>query len=220
MRLPARVANEELVRERRAHIVSSATHLLLKQGFHKTTIREIATAADLTMGTLYLYISRKEDLLYLIAETIMAHLSDCLRDVEAQEMPLETLRVSADYYFRAVDRLRREVALLYRESASMMPDHLEALKQSELQEREFFANIIRQGIKTGEFRPVDPTLSAHTLIMLAHMWTLNGWTLKDSFNIDEYLEQQIGFFLADLTGKPQGRHSPTRAAIAAGASPR
>ena len=102
----------------------------------------------------------------------------------------------------------------------MMPDHLEALKQSELQEREFFANIIRQGIKTGEFRPVDPTLSAHTLIMLAHMWTLKGWTLKDSFNIDEYLEQQIGFFLADLTGKPQGRHSPTRAAIAAGASPR
>ena len=153
------------------------------------------------MGTLYLYISHKEDVLYLIAEAIVSELSDGLRSVEPRETPLATLRASAEYYFRAVDRMRREVSLLYREAASLMPEHLEALKQSELQEREIFASIIREGIAKGDFRAVHPDLTAHNLIMLAHMWALKGWTLKDSFDLDAYIEQQLAFFLSDLVSE-------------------
>lgn len=176
----------------------SATDLLLRQGFHKTSVREIAAAANVTMGTLYLYISRKEDVLYLIADAIMSELADGLRSVKPGSTPTETLRASADYYFRAVDRMRREVSLLYREAESLVPEHLEALKQSELQERGFFASIIHDGIEQGEFRPVHPDLTAHNVIMLAHMWALKGWTLKDSFDLDAYIEQQLAFLLGDL----------------------
>lgn len=186
------------MRERQAHIVRSATGLLLRQGFHKTSVREIAAAANVTMGTLYLYIARKEDVLYLIADAIMSVLADGLRSVQPGDTPTETLWSAADYYFRAVDRMRSEVSLLYRESASLMPEHLQTLKQSELEEREFFASIIREGIEKGEFRPVHPDLTAHNVIMLAHMWALKGWTLRDSFDLDGYIEQQLAFLLGDL----------------------
>ena len=176
----------------------SATELLLRQGFHKTSVREIAAVANVTMGTLYLYISRKEDVLYLIASAIMSELADGLRSVERRDTPTQTLQSSADYYFRAVGRMRREVSLLYREAESLTPDQLDALKQSELQEREFFASIIQEGIEKGEFRPVHPDLTAHNVIMLAHMWALKGWTLKDSFDLDAYIEQQLAFLLGDL----------------------
>ena len=195
MRVQSKVADQALVRKRQAHIVSAATHLLLRQGFHKTSVREIAAAADVTMGGLYLYISRKEDLLYLIAESIMSELSQSLELIEDHGSPGETLRAGADRFFRAVDRMRREIKLLYRESASLLPEHLEALQQSELRERAFFSDVIREGIDRGEFAEIDPDLAAHDIIMLGHMWALKGWALKDSFSLDEYIDLQLGGIL-------------------------
>ena len=205
MVVPAKVADEALLAGRRQQIVSTATGVMLEKGFHRTSIRDIAAAADITMGTLYLYISRKEDVLYLIASAIMEDLSDGLLAVEQRETPPETLRAAAEHFFHAVAGLRREVALLYRESASMLPEHLEVLKQSELRERDFLAEIIRQGVAEGQFRPVNPELVAHNIIMLAHMWALKGWTLKDTFDISSYFNEQFDLILADVLPERRAR---------------
>ena len=196
--VPAKVADAALLAGRRQQIVSTATGVMLEKGFHRTSIRDIAAAADITMGTLYLYISRKEDVLYLIASAIMEDLSDGLLAVKPRGTALDTLHAAAEHFFNAVAGLRREVALLYRESASMLPEHLEVLKQSELRERDFLADIIRSGIDRGEFRPVNPELVAHNIIMLAHMWTLKGWTLKDTFDVSSYFRAQFDLILADV----------------------
>ena len=196
--VPAKVADAALLAGRRQQIVSTATGVMLEKGFHRTSIRDIAAAADITMGTLYLYISRKEDVLYLIASAIMEDLSDGLLAVEPRATALDTLHAAAEHFFNAVAGLRREVALLYRESASMLPQHLEVLKQSELRERDFLADIIRSGVERGEFRPLNPELVAHNIIMLAHMWTLKGWALKDTFDVSSYFRAQFDLILADV----------------------
>ena len=198
MVVPAKVADETLLAGRRQQIVSTATGVMLEKGFHRTSIRDIASAAGITMGTLYLYISRKEDVLYLIASAIMEDLSDGLLEVEPRSTALESLHAASEHVFNAVARLRPEVALLYRESASMLPEHLEVLKQSELRERDFLADIIRGGIGRGEFRPVNPELVAHNIIMLAHMWTLKGWALKDTFDVSSYFNAQFDLILSDV----------------------
>lgn len=205
MVVPAKVADEALLAGRRQQIVSTATGVMLEKGFHRTSIRDIAAAADITMGTLYLYISRKEDVLYLIASAIMEDLSDGLLAVEPRETPLDTLHAAAEHFFNAVAGLRKEVALLYRESASMLPEHLEVLKQSELRERDFLAEIIRQGMDAGQFRPVNPELVAHNIIMLAHMWALKGWALKDDFDVSSYFNAQFELILADVLPKRRER---------------
>jgi AcrR family transcriptional regulator len=196
--VPAKVANEALLAERRGKIVSAAVELMLHQGFHQTSVREIAAAAGVTMGTLYLYISRKEDVLYLASEAIMTELSDGLLGVERRESAVESLRDAARYFFGAVSRLRREVALLYRESASLLPEHLEVMKQAELRERDFLAAIVRDGIASGEFRPLDPELLAHDVIMLAHMWALKGWALRERFDEAGYFDAQFNVILSNL----------------------
>lgn len=203
MVVPAKVADEQLLTGRRRQIVSTATGVMLDKGFHRTSIRDIASAADITMGALYLYISRKEDVLYLIASAIMEDLSDGLLAVEPRETALASLHAAAEHFFHAVAGIRREVALLYRESASMLPEHLEVLKQSELRERDFLAEIIRRGIDRGEFRPVNPELVSHNIIMLAHMWALKGWALKDDFDVASYFSAQFDLILADIL--PEGR---------------
>ncbi len=47
-------------------IIAAARQLFVRQGFAETTIQEIAEAADVGLGTLYLYAKSKEDLLVLV----------------------------------------------------------------------------------------------------------------------------------------------------------
>lgn len=202
-----RVSDESLVSDRHEQIVKTATDLFLQRGFHKTSVRAIAEAAGLQIGTLYLYISRKEDVLYLITQAIMGELWESLQQVEPRPTAREFFTTAAESFFRACNRRRREMRLLYRESASLLPHQLNVLKQTELKEREFFASIIRTGIERGEFRSVNPDIMAHNVIALASMWALKAWSLIPLMDFETYLQEQLSFLTNQLIDTPS--NSPT-----------
>jgi len=52
--------------EKRARIVGAARRLFGEKGFQETTTQEIAEAADIGIGTLFLYARSKEDLLVMV----------------------------------------------------------------------------------------------------------------------------------------------------------
>lgn len=201
-KVPARVGDAELVVKRRRTIVRAATRLMLKQGYHKTSVREIAEAADLPMGTLYLYISRKEDVLYLITREVMQELYGTLTALEPTATPLETLRRAVEHFFAAVHSMRQEVRLMYRESASLLPEHLDATKQTELEGCDFFAAIIRDGIARGEFNEVDADVLARNIVMLGHMWSLKAWSLPERCDYASYFREQFDYLSAVLCQPP------------------
>ncbi|MEE9527351.1 MAG: helix-turn-helix domain-containing protein, partial [Syntrophobacteria bacterium] len=70
--VPTQVKDPELVKKRRRQIVDAAVELFIRKGFHKTTTREIAQKAGLSIGSVYEYVSTKEDVLYLVCDVIHA----------------------------------------------------------------------------------------------------------------------------------------------------
>ena len=70
--IPTQIKDPELVERRRRQIVDAAVQLFIKNGFHKTTTRQIAGAAGFSIGSLYEYIASKEDILYLVCDAIHA----------------------------------------------------------------------------------------------------------------------------------------------------
>ena len=48
------------------HIVEAACKVFFKKGYHPASMREIAKAADMSLGQIYHYISSKDDVLFLI----------------------------------------------------------------------------------------------------------------------------------------------------------
>jgi AcrR family transcriptional regulator len=201
----SKVANEELVSTRHAQLIAASAELFLRKGFHATTIREIADAVGWKMGTLYMYISRKEDILYLTARTIMHQLAVDDDRIAPRPTALETFRAAAEYYFRIVAKMHNELKLLYRESATLPPEYREAVKQAELRVWRFFQGIIARGIDNGEFRPVDVGIVGYNVIMLAHMWALKGWTLGQEYEFEPYLATQLSL-LCDQLRPGSGMH--------------
>ena len=66
------IKNKELVKERRRQIVDAAVPLFIERGYHKTTTRALAQATGLSIGSMYEYITTKDDVLYLVCMAIHA----------------------------------------------------------------------------------------------------------------------------------------------------
>jgi len=66
---------------RSEHILDAAANLFAERGFHRTTTRDIAEAANVAEGTLYNYFASKDDLLM----GIMRKLSDSLESTDRGE---------------------------------------------------------------------------------------------------------------------------------------
>lgn len=68
-------------------IIAEARQLFVRQGFAETTIQEIAEAADVGLGTLYLYARSKEDLLVLVFRENLLQMIETSFDSIPERLP-------------------------------------------------------------------------------------------------------------------------------------
>jgi AcrR family transcriptional regulator len=208
LRITSKVANENLLAERHERLVDAATELFVTNGFHKTSVREIAAAAGWRMGTLYLYITRKEDVLYLIVQRIMAELAGIIDEPRADTSARDVFRAAIDGYFRKAEHMSRELRLVYREWASLLPEHAAEARDLEAPVIDFFAGIVARGIESREFAPVDARMMALNVINMAHFWALKGM-LDQLISFDQYRAQQIDLLLSYLVHGGGAAATPT-----------
>jgi len=156
-------SRERRVARRRAEILAAAARAFSENGYAATTIAQIAEAADLAEGTLYNYFPSKRDLLLAVA-------AETARPVE------EVIDAASELHNRTalVDLIGRALALPEGQRAPLRAVLAEIWLDDELM-REFLtrrlepihrhlAAYISCQIASGQFRPVDPELTA-TLVM-------------------------------------------------------
>ncbi|NIR32746.1 MAG: TetR/AcrR family transcriptional regulator [Gammaproteobacteria bacterium] len=201
--IPTTVKDPDLVAQRRAEIVDVATRLFLKRGFHKTSIRDIARACPFNVASLYMYVSSKEDILFLVAQHLMAEKSRALQNVKTRSAgPVEALKTAFQKYCEIVDRYRPHIKLMYRELDVLPPDRQQTVLESEMAVVDVFEGLIAEGIRCDVFRSVEPRLLAHDAIFLAHMWALKHWSLKRFTTFQQFMAAQSDILLRTLI-KPE-----------------
>ena len=103
----ASVKDERLVEKRRNQMIKGAVALFKQKGFHRTTTREIAKAAGFSIGTLYEYIRTKEDVLYLVCDSIYDHVRERLqKELDQKKGTIESLKLGIANYFRVMDEMQ------------------------------------------------------------------------------------------------------------------
>ena len=83
--------NEEIRAATRASILSSALQLFAEKGYAHTTTRNIAQAADLSVGLMYHYFDNKESLLQAVFDFVMARIDAGITAVLLANPPGERL---------------------------------------------------------------------------------------------------------------------------------
>lgn len=203
--IPTQIKNLNLVERRRRQIVDAAVELFEKKGFHKTTTREIAKAAGLSIGSLYEYVASKEDVLYLVCDAIHAEIgrgvAEALKRVsQGQDALAEVIRE----YFLVCHRMSDHILLMYQETQSLPSQWRKRILESEAQITGIFIEVLARLVSSGDLPSLDEKtieLVAQNISVLGHMWAFRRWFLARYYNIEDYIELQTKFILGIFNRK-------------------
>jgi len=203
----ASVKDERLVQKRRDQMIKGAVALFKQKGFHRTTTREIAKAAGFSIGTLYEYIRTKEDVLYLVCDSIYDHVSERLQeDLAVEKGTLESLRHGIADFFQVMDEMQAEVLVMYQEVKSLSKDALPYVLKKEMEMVAMFEELLTRCVENGEIRlsKKQIELVAHNIFVQGQMWGFRRWALRKLFTLEEYIAMQTEVLLSGIQGGVSG----------------
>ncbi|MCG8636024.1 MAG: TetR/AcrR family transcriptional regulator [Desulfobacterales bacterium] len=199
--VPTQIKNPDLVRERRRHIIDSTVKLFIEHGYHKTTTRMIAKAANFSIGSLYEYVSSKEDLLYLVCKAIHEEVRDAVEDaLSASAMEKEQLAEVIRQYFQVCDKMADHILLMYQVTQFLPEKWKERVLDNELNITDIFIQTLRN-MSGNNFPVLDENvvnLVGHNISVLGQMWAFRRWHVKKNFTLDQYISIQTDFILGLL----------------------
>ncbi len=197
--IPTQIKNPDLVEQRRRQIADTAVKLFIEKGFHKTTTRQIANAAGVSIGSLYEYIASKEDILYLVCDSIHQQVEQGVTDaMKGVQEGRNTLAAVIREYFMVCNRMNDFILLIYQETQSLPPQWRKKVLENELRITGLFVEVLARLMESGEIPNLNEhsiELIAHNISVLGHMWTFRRWFLARHYSIEDYIKQQTDFIL-------------------------
>lgn len=150
---------------RPSELLSAALELFVERGYSSTRLEDVAARAGVSKGTLYLYFEGKQELFEAVVRTaIVPLIDDYRRDIDESAASADALleRYFRDWWTHFGATRLAGIARLIIGEATHFPEvasffHREVIWPS----RDLLTAIVRRGIERGEFRSVDPELSAN-----------------------------------------------------------
>lgn len=150
--------------ERRAEIISHATHLFAANGYHPTSVTEVVDSVGVGKGSFYWYFESKEQLLLEILKQAQQSLRRAQQEAlvgESDPVGRIALGIRASLRWSAE---HRDVSILI-SFASTDNRFTEALARGEATAVADIMRHVRDGIATGQIREVDdPLMFAHAIL--------------------------------------------------------
>jgi len=141
----------------RERLARAARRVFARKGYHTATLDDIARAAHIAKGTIYLYIRHKEDLITLIAEQEINSILSQLEEVSTTfSSPAQRLRTALTLLVeRVLEYERTGLALLLRDLHGVKEKVLVNVQEQKQKIISYFQRILEEGTRRGEFRPMD-----------------------------------------------------------------
>jgi AcrR family transcriptional regulator len=198
-RIKTATKNPDRVRERRESLINAAIAVLIEKGFHNATVRDIGRAANMTQGTIYNYVSSKDDILYLVCDRIVAEYNEqTRRALDTSHDPVERVRSAVRAISQVMYRHRREILLIYQDSHLLDKRSRHVILARVEEFIGMFERIITDAARELGVPLPHPHLSANMLTFLPVMIALRGWSLKNDVPPEEVIDQITAFIVRGL----------------------
>jgi AcrR family transcriptional regulator len=198
-RIKTATKNPDRVRERRESLINAAIAVFIEKGFHNATVRDIGRAANMTQGTIYNYVSSKDDILYMVCDRIVAEYNEqARRALDTSHDPVRRVRSAVRAISQVMYRHRREILLIYQDSHLLDKRSRRVILARVEEFIGMFERIITDAARELGVPLPHPHLSANMLTFLPVMIALRGWSLKNDVSPEEVIEQITAFIVRGL----------------------
>ncbi|WP_181780702.1 TetR/AcrR family transcriptional regulator [Pseudonocardia pini] len=166
--------------DRWLEILERTAEIFAAKGYERTTVRDIADALGLLSGSLYYYISTKEDLLFAIIEAFHARGREAMAalDEAAGPDPLATLRAVVVRHVELNAETPVETAVFHTEFRRLAPERQEGITRTRRDHEDRVTRLVERGQADGALRADVPArvaaLSALAMLNATHTWFQPG----------------------------------------------
>jgi AcrR family transcriptional regulator len=204
--LQTNVRNPVRVRERRAALVQAAVDVFAAKGYGTARVADVAKAAGLSQGSVYNYVSSKEDLLYLVTEDhLRGYERIVMRALAEAETPEQKLQALLRGTIEAIFTYRKHYLVMVRELHLVGKERRRGFLKLAAEQRQICEDILKQ-IAGQRFEDGGQTrLIANILLFLPSIVVARGWDLRGHVSEEEitetlmrFLERGLGFGLSGL----------------------
>src|SRR5579859_3078440 len=164
------LGDDGLAKARRRQIFLAVTRVLARKSFHQATVKEMALEAGIATGSIYMYLRSKDEILLLLAESMVGELVEELPEIRARTKDdpraelLAIMRTALD----VIDRYREAFAVLNHEVRYLERNaqYRAALKELLRPYKEALAGALERGRARGLIRFDDLWSVVEALHML------------------------------------------------------
>jgi AcrR family transcriptional regulator len=159
--------------DQKARIRREAARLWAEGGYHATGVQELVRATNLGKGALYHHIGSKEQLLFEISLSGVVDLVAGAEEVLAMDAPAaERLRLLSRRLVRNISESVAEWKVFFHEVNALTGANRRTVVEYRERYEGLWQQLIDEGVRRGEFRPVDPLAVKGVLGMhnYAYLW--------------------------------------------------
>jgi AcrR family transcriptional regulator len=149
----------------RQDIIEAAVQLFNRNGYHATSMQDIARAVAIKKPSLYHHFDSKEAILRTILEMGMDQIIADLEVVVASDQEcVAKLRAAIHTHARIIADNPAGAAVFLREDRGLGEDYRRCYLAKRDHVEGLYRGIVKQGIEEGYFRDIDVAITVHALL--------------------------------------------------------
>lgn len=191
--------DEALVQERRDHLIKAAISVFIEKGFHQATVRDIGRAANMTQGTIYNYVTSKDDILYLVCDRIITEYQFKVKKaVEEVTDPHKRVTAAVRAIAQIVYDHQDEILLIYQDSHLLDKRSRKVILSRVAEFIEMFETILTDASTQAKIKLENAHITANILTFLPTMIALRRWSLHGKSEPAEVIDVLSTFMARGL----------------------
>jgi AcrR family transcriptional regulator len=198
-------------RARREQILEAASRLFSEQGYHGTSMRDLAEATGILRGSLYAHIRAKEDLLFeIVLRAAEAFLGSLGEVAGSDATPERKLREAMRAHVRVVSEDPDAARVFHHEWRALGEPRLAEARALRDRYESLWERIVTEGLRTGTFHAPDPR-AVRLLVLGAANWTYTWYDPQGPLTPDQVADRFTDLVVRGLRPRGKIRGSEVRA---------
>jgi len=187
----------------REEILSAAEKVFGAKGFFTTTMSDIAREAEFGTGTLYKYFKSKEELYFTLIDEKVEEMGSLVKaELSQKTSAIERIKKVLGLQFEFIER-NRDFFRIYisernRFEWTVKDDLGKGIHDKMVTYINILAEVMSQGIKEKEFKPMNPMDLAHALVGIVNSFVFEWLISREHYPLISKLDTVLEIFLGGV----------------------
>lgn len=194
--------SEEIQRFKRYAVIREAARIMSRQGFHNTSLDEVAKVLGISKGTLYNYVKDKQEILFEchnIGVDLGEHATAIAKD--SGKLGIDKLRLLLRCYIIWMYGQAGVGGVTYDVNALRAEDRAAIIKRRDSMD-ENLVGLIKEGVSDGSIRPCDAKVAIFGIMGAIN--SISIWFSPDGrLTIEEVANELLDLLTLSLATRPK-----------------